>query len=173
MLLNWENTSATFPSFVENFSAWTTAVAQTAGDYSTFESQVKGIRTDNPLGWNSGGITDSYVATSTYANALTHEELDEYAASKAMYDLVGAYYVDTGMESQLKKTTFWSAFGEVMSVVGIVARGMSIVKGLGAPTASNSIHVAAVASINSVVVNKPRKPRKYKGFRGFSFFKKL
>ena len=90
-----------------------------------------------------------------------------------MYDLVGAYYVDTGMESQLKKTTFWSAFGDVMGVVGIVAGGMSIVKGLGAPTASNSIHVAVVKNINNVVVNNARKPSIYKGLRVFSCVLKI
>ena len=39
MLLNWENTSATFPNFVENFDAWSTVVAQAAGDYSKFEQE--------------------------------------------------------------------------------------------------------------------------------------
>ncbi len=134
MLLNWENTAATFPAFVENFSAWSTAVAQTAGDYKGFEEQVKGIRTDNPLGWNSGGITDSYVASSVYANSLTHEELDSYAAGAQMYNLVGAYYVDTGMVSAAKKSAFWNGVTDILSVASIVASGCSIFKGVSALT---------------------------------------
>ena len=134
MLLNWENTAATFPAFVENFSAWSTAVAQTAGDYSSFETQVKGIRTDNPLGWNSGGIKDSYVASSIYANSLTHEELDNAAASAQMYNLVGAYYVDTGMVSAAKKSAFWNGVTDILSVAGIVASGFSIANTVGALT---------------------------------------
>ena len=80
MLLNWENTSANFPNFVENFSAWSTLVAQAAGDYSQFEQQVKGIQTASPLGWASGGMQDSFITTSVYADALSEQEIAQLAA---------------------------------------------------------------------------------------------
>mgnify|MGYP003291384228 CR=1 FL=1 len=76
-LLNWENTAGSFPAFVENFSTWSTVVAQAAGDYANFEQQVKGIRSNNPLGWNSGGIQTGFVASSAYNQSFTDEELDE------------------------------------------------------------------------------------------------
>lgn len=131
LLNNWENTAGSFPAFVENFSSWSTLVAQTAGDYSAFEEQVRGIRSNNPLGWNTGGIQNGYVASSSYTNSFTDEQLDEAAAGIKMYDLVGAYYVDTGMVSYAKKQAFWNGFGDVLSVVGIVASGCALVKGLG------------------------------------------
>ena len=131
LLNNWENTAGSFPAFVENFSSWSTLVAQTAGDYSAFEEQVRGIRAANPLGWNTGGIQNGYVASSSYTNSFTDAELDEAAAAVQMYDLVGAYYVDTGMVSYAKKAAFWNGFGDVLSVVSIVASGCSLVKGLG------------------------------------------
>ena len=134
LLLNWENTAGSFPAFVENFSAWSTVVAQSAGDYAEFEEQVKGIKSANPLGWNSNGITAGQVVTSNYTNSMRDEDLDAYAASAYMYDLVGAYYVDTGMESYAKKAAFWNGFGDVLSVVSIVASGCSVVKGLSAAT---------------------------------------
>ena len=136
LLLDWENTAGSFPAFVENFSAWSTVVAQAAGDYSKFEQEVKGIRSNNPLGWNSGGIQTGQVASSTYNQTYTDEELDNYAASVAMYDLVGAYYVDTGMVSYAKTNAFWNGFGDVLSVVSIVASGCSVVKGLSAATSA-------------------------------------
>ena len=131
LLLNWENTAGSFPAFVENFSTWSTVVAQAAGDYANFEQQVKGIRSNNPLGWNSGGIQTGFVASSAYNQSFTDEELDEYAAGVQMYQQVGAYYVDTGMVSYAKKNAFWNGFGDVLSVVSIVASGCSLVKGLG------------------------------------------
>ena len=131
LLNNWENTAGSFPAFVENFSSWSTLVAQTAGDYSAFEEQVRGIRSNNPLGWNTGGIQNGYVASSSYTNSFTDAELDEAAAGVQMYNLVGAYYVDTGMVSYAKKQAFWNGFGDVLSVVSIVASGCSLVKGLG------------------------------------------
>ena len=131
LLNNWENTAGSFPAFVENFSSWSTLVAQTAGDYSAFEEQVRGIRSNNPLGWNTGGIQNGYVASSSYTNSFTDEQLDEAAAGVQMYNLVGAYYVDTGMVSYAKKQAFWNGFGDVLSVVSIVASGCSLVKGLG------------------------------------------
>ncbi len=126
LLDSWENTAATFPAFIENFSAWSTVVAQAAGNYADFETQVKGIRSDNPLGWNTGGIQDSRVATSTYASAYSHDELDQHAALRQFYDTVGAYYVDTGMVSYAKTAGFLNGLTDVLSVVSIVTAPFSL-----------------------------------------------
>lgn len=120
MLLNWENTSANFPNFVENFSAWSTLVAQAAGDYSAFEQQVQGIKTANPLGWASGGMQDSFITTSVYADSLSEQELAELAAYSEFHQLTGATYIDTGMVSYLKKADFWEGVELAMDVVSVV-----------------------------------------------------
>ena len=61
---SWDNTvSDHFTKFVENFGAWSSAVAASAGDYTQFEQAVQGIKSANPLGWNSGGATDTASAT--------------------------------------------------------------------------------------------------------------
>lgn len=122
MLLNWENTSANFPNFVENFSAWSTLVAQAAGDYSQFEQQVKGIQTSSPLGWASGGIQDSFITTSVYANALTEQEIADLAAQSQFHQLTGATYVDTGMVSFLNKSDIYEGI-ELALEVGTIFTG--------------------------------------------------
>lgn len=128
MLLNWENTSANFPNFVENFSAWSTLVAQAAGDYSQFEQQVQGIRTASPLGWASGGIQDSFITTSVYANALSEQEIADLAAQSQFHQLTGATYIDTGMVSFLNKSDIWEGVELVLDVATIVTGGFSVAK---------------------------------------------
>ena len=127
MLLNWENTSATFPNFVENFDAWSTVVAQAAGDYSKFEQEVQGIRSNNPLGWNSGGITDSYIATSSYANALTEDEIAVYASYSQMLALTNATYVDTGMVAFAKEYKKANIIDDVLTLGTALTLGTSSV----------------------------------------------
>ena len=127
MLLNWENTSATFPNFVENFDAWSTVVAQAAGDYSKFEQEVQGIRSNNPLGWNSGGITDSYIATSSYADALTEDEIAVYASYSQMLALTNATYVDTGMVAFAKEYKKANIIDDVLTLGTALTLGTSSV----------------------------------------------
>lgn len=128
MLLNWENTSANFPNFVENFDAWSTLVAQAAGDYSQFEQQVQGIRTASPLGWASGGMQDSFITNSVYANALTEQEIADLAAQSQFYQLTGAEYIDTGMVSFLNKSDIWEGIELALDVATIVTAGFSVAK---------------------------------------------
>jgi hypothetical protein len=145
MLLNWENTSANFPNFVENFSAWSTLVAQAAGDYSQFEQQVKGIQTASPLGWASGGMQDSFITTSVYADALSEQEIAQLAAVSEFHQLTGATYIDTGMVSYLKQQDFWEGVElglDVLSVVG----GIKTVKALVPQIKAASAMVTPVAS---------------------------
>lgn len=126
MLLNWENTSANFPNFVENFGAWSTLVAQAAGDYSNFESQVQGIRTGSPLGWASGGMQQSFIESSAYATALTEQEIADLASQSQFYQLTGATYIDTGMVSYLKKSDIMEGIGLALDVATIVTAGFSV-----------------------------------------------
>lgn len=131
MLLNWENTSANFPNFVENFDAWSTLVAQAGGDYSSFEQQVQGIRTASPLGWASGGIQDSFITTSVYANALSEQEIADLAAQSQFYELTNSTYIDTGMVSYLKKADFWEGVELALDVAAIVSACVTVPKWLG------------------------------------------
>lgn len=128
MLLNWENTSANFPNFVENFSAWSTLVAQAAGDYSQFEQQVKGIQTSSPLGWASGRMQDSFITTSVYADALSEQEIADLAAQSQFYQLTGATYVDTGMVSFLNKSDIYEGIELALDVATIVTAGFTVPK---------------------------------------------
>jgi hypothetical protein len=145
MLLNWENTSANFPNFVENFSAWSTLVAQAAGDYSAFEQQVQGIKTANPLGWASGGMQDSFITTSVYANSLSEQEIAELAAVSEFHQLTGATYIDTGMVSYLKQQDFWEGVELGLDVVSVVS-GIKTVKALVPQIKAASAMVTPVAS---------------------------
>lgn len=131
MLLNWENTSANFPNFVENFDAWSTVVAQAGGDYSQFEQQVQGIKTANPLGWASGGMQDSFITTSVYADALSEQEIANLASQSQFYQLTNSTYVDTGMVSYLKKADFWEGVELALDVATIVTAGVTVPKWLG------------------------------------------
>lgn len=128
MLLNWENISSNFPNFVENFDAWSTLVAQAAGDYSQFEQQVQGIRTASPLGWASGGLQDSFISTSVYANALSEQEIADLAAQSQFYQLTGATYIDTGMVSFLNKSDIYEGIELALEVGTIFVGGFKAAK---------------------------------------------
>ena len=162
LLNSWENTASTFPNFVNNFSAWSTLVAQAAGDYSKFEEAVQGIRSANPLGWNTGGITESYVASSPYANSYTHDELDQMSALAAFYDPVGANYTDTGMVSYANKSIGWNIFTDLLSVASIIASGCSIFKALkpaaqAANTVANAGQTVAKETVGEVAEQVGKK----------------
>lgn len=126
MLLNWENTSSTFGSFINNFDNWNKAVAMASGNYAEFVNKVQGLRDTNPLGMTSGGITEAYTNTGYYSS-FDEALIDTAAAhvgSFVAYNGIG--YFDTGsvaLEEQRKTAAIWS-FGlnlvaDVLSVVGI------------------------------------------------------
>lgn len=135
---SWDNVVGKhFPAFVENFSAWSTVVAQTAGDYSKFEQEVRGIRNANPLGWNSGGITDSHSATDAfYSTAMTDAELQQVRNQIQFHQLTGATYCDTGMTSYLTKGTVIQVVGDILDVGATVGLGYL---GMGAGLAISNI----------------------------------
>lgn len=126
MLLNWENTSSTFGSFINNFDNWNKAVAMASGNYAEFVNKVQGLRDTNPLGMTSGGITEAYTNTGYYSSfdeALI-DTAAAYVGSFVAYNGLG--YFDTGsvaLEEQRKTAAMWS-FGlnfvaDVLSVIGI------------------------------------------------------
>lgn len=147
---SWDNTVGDhFTKFVENFSAWSSAVAQSSGDYSQFEQAVKGIKSANPLGWNSGGATDTASATGFYSTALTEQEITDLAAQAQFYQLTGADYVDTGMVSYAKKKKVWNTVQTVLAVGSIVSSGctmFSMVKTAGLLTPASTALVPVTAS---------------------------
>ena len=126
MLLNWENTSSTFGSFINNFDNWNKAVAMASGNYAEFVNKVQGLKDANPLGMTSGGITEAYTNTGYYSSfdeALI-DTASAYIGPFVAYNGLG--YFDTGsvaLEEQRKTAAMWS-FGlnlvaDVLSVVGI------------------------------------------------------
>ena len=138
---SWDNTvSDHFTKFVENFGAWSSAVAASAGDYTQFEQAVQGIKSANPLGWNSGGATDTASATGFYSNALSEQDIADLAAQAQFYQLTGATYVDTGMVAYAEKKKIWNTVQTVLAVGSIVGAGFSI-----APAISGGLFTVAPA----------------------------
>ena len=124
---SWDNTvSDHFTKFVENFGAWSTAVAASAGDYTQFEQAVKGIKSASPLGWNSGGATDTASATGFYSTAMTDQQIADYAAKAQFHQLTGATYVDTGMVAYAEVKKKWNVAQTIFAVGGLVTSGFSI-----------------------------------------------
>lgn len=120
LLLSWDNISGCFPEFVQNFDNWSYLVAAASGNYAQFEADVNAFKNANPLGVNSGGRTNSFIADSQFANAFTQQELDDFASQAQFYQLTGATYIDTGMVSYLKKSDFWEGVGLALDVATIV-----------------------------------------------------
>lgn len=128
MLLDWDNTSANFDSFVNKFNNWSTLVTQAAGNYSQFESDISGFKQANPLGVTSGGITDAYTNTGYYSNTVSSDDIDALLAASQYYQLTGATYIDTGMVSYLKKSDIFEGIELALDAVTIVASSAKVVK---------------------------------------------
>lgn len=126
LLLSWDNISGCFPEFVNNFDNWSYLVASASGDYSQFESDVQAFKNANPLGVKSGGRTSSFIADSQFANALTQQELDDYASQAQFYELTGATYIDTGMVSYLKKQDILEGIGLALDFATIIGGTVSV-----------------------------------------------
>lgn len=126
LLLSWDNISGCFPEFVDNFDNWSYLVAAASGNYSQFEQDVQAFKNANPLGVNSGGRQNSFISDSAFANALTQQELDDYASKAQFYQLTGATYIDTGMVSYLKKSDIWEGIGLALDIATIVAGGCAV-----------------------------------------------
>lgn len=102
LLLSWDNISSNFPNFMDNFENWSALVAKASGDYSQFEADVAAFKNANPLGVTSAGATQGAVATSSYNNSLTAEEIAELDVATVFYEPTGATYIDTGMVKYAK-----------------------------------------------------------------------
>lgn len=136
LLLDWENTSSNFDSFVNNFEKWSALVAKSAGDYQAFEQRVNGLKTDHPLGMtavdaNGKGLTSNYI-DSSYYSTYTNENFENQASQLGeLKEFNGASYIDTNMvlrEEQRKTGAKW-AFGlNTVSTVLSVVGGSGIVK---------------------------------------------
>ncbi len=105
LVLNWDNTSSTFPNFVDNFGNWSTLIAQSAGKYSEFEQKIAASKVSNPLGVTSGGISSSYVNTSSY-RAYANSNIEGYNTAvgnlNSLNAITGVDYVCTDTASLLK-----------------------------------------------------------------------
>jgi hypothetical protein len=119
LLLSWDNISSNFPNFVDNFENWSALVAKASGDYSQFEADVAGFKNANPLGVTSKGATQGAVATSSYNNSLTAEEIAELDVATVFYEPTGATYIDTGMVAYAKQHKTMNIVGDVLNVVSI------------------------------------------------------
>ena len=150
LLLSWDNISSNFPNFVDNFENWSALVAKASGDYSQFEADVAGFKNANPLGVTSKGATQGAVATSSYNNSLTAEEIAELDVATVFYEPTGATYIDTGMVAYAKQHRTMNIVGDVLNVVSIA---LSVVQVGAAVKAASSVVQAGVQTTALTVVD--------------------
>lgn len=148
LLLSWDNISSNFPNFMDNFENWSALVAKASGDYSQFEADVAAFKNANPLGVTSAGATQGAVATSSYNNSLTAEEIAELDVATVFYEPTGATYIDTGMVAYAKQHKTMNIVGDVLNVVSIA---LSVVQVGAAVKAATSV-VQAGASTTALAV---------------------
>lgn len=126
LLLDWDNTSSNFDNFVTNFENWSTIIAQSAGDYSKFETDVKGFKEANPLGVTSGGISTAYTNTSVYHN-YKQENYQQYETDlnnlKDLYAITGVEYITTDTATLLKnhKIAAYAMLGGDIASLALIA----------------------------------------------------
>ena len=151
LLLSWDNISSNFPNFVDNFENWSALVAKASGDYSQFEADVAGFKNANPLGVTSKGATQGAVATSSYNNSLTAEEIAELDVATVFYEPTGAAYIDTGMVAYAKQHRTMNIVGDVLNVVSIA---LSVVQvGAAVKAATSVVQAGAQTTALTVVSN--------------------
>lgn len=158
LLLNWENTSANFNSYIDKFSDWCELIASTGGQYSQFEQRVYGFKETNPFGTAGVGLTSNYVETSEYAD-LDGESLDDLKASLLpLYSMTGAEYIDTGAIDSENSRKVWawvdwgvSAVGVALDVVGIGFASKLATSG--AKTATTSLSTVVRSNADDVFVD--------------------
>lgn len=125
--LDWDNFSSNFPNFVANFNNWATAVATANNDYSQFEQDVQGFRDTHKFGVAAAeGMTASFVDTGYYADAYSEEDLAKLREMAHFYELTGATYIDTGMESFAKRNTAFNVVTDLLSVAAVAASGVTV-----------------------------------------------
>ena len=138
MLLNWENTSSTFGSFINNFDNWNKAVAMASGNYTEFVNKVQRLRDTNPLGMTSGGITEAYTKTGYYSDfdQMLVDTAAAYIGEFRAYNELG--YYDTGRVALEKQRKVMAG---VMTAVNVVSIALSA---WGAGAAIKSIGMPAI-----------------------------
>ncbi len=131
LLLDWENSSSNFPSYVAKFGNWATVIAQSAGDYSEFEKAIAGFKDEKDgayLGAASGGIHDNYINTSYY-NQYQVENYQSFLADvnnmRPLYQLTGATYATTDSESILNRHKIATYVVGGLDILGLLWTGMA------------------------------------------------
>ena len=121
LLLDWDNTSSDFPSFVTNFENWANLIANAAGAYQQFEQDIANTKVNNPLGTSSAGLQQAYTSIGNYSGYDSSAALNVHS----FVGLSGMGYIDTDMESyekQRKTSAMWSfglnAVSTILSVIG-------------------------------------------------------
>lgn len=126
LLLDWENTSSNFDSFVTNFENWATLVAQSSGNYAQFENDIMKIKTENPLGATSNGIDKAYTTSGYYGKFSS----DNFNTSAFLTDSFSAYdglrYIDTNRVALEKERQTNAAISFGVQTVSTVLSVMSI-----------------------------------------------
>jgi len=139
LLLDWENTSASFPNFVSNFENWAALIAKSAGSYQEFEQKVNGLKTSNPLGMSAidasgNSMTTNYI-DSSYYRQYSNDNIDkfkiDYGNLNELYNITGVDYVVTDSESILRTHKIVSG----LMLVGDIA-SLAIVAWTSLPTAT-------------------------------------
>lgn len=151
LLLSWDNISSNFPNFVDNFENWSALVAKASGDYSQFEADVAAFKNANPLGVTSAGATQGAVATSSYNNSLTAEEIAELDVATVFYEPTGATYIDTGMVEYAKQHKTMNIVGDVLNVVSIALAAVQV--GSAVKAASSVVQAGTQTTALAVVGN--------------------
>ena len=162
LLLSWDNLSSDFPQFVDNFENWSALVAKASGDYSQFEADMAAFNNANPLGVYSAGATSGAVATSSYNDSLTTQEIADIDVATTFYEKTGATYIDTGMVEYAKQHKKNNIIGDVLNVAsialsavqigGAVKAAGSVVKA-GASAAAGSVDDVAIAGAKGVATS--------------------
>lgn len=134
LLLDWKNTASNFPSFVDKFNSWSTVVVQSANDYSKFETEVKGFKDANPLGFASGGITQNHIESSTlnqYADANIQQHNQDAANLAALHALTPGEYERSDAQKALaihKGVAVATCAADVVALLGIGAHFGGMIK---------------------------------------------
>lgn len=159
LLLSWDNMSSDFPMFVDNFENWSALVAKASGDYSQFEADMAAFNNANPLGVNSAGAEYGAVATSSYNDSLTTDEIAELDAATFFYEQTGAEYVDTGMVKYAKTHKTLNIITDAIEIVSFIPVAGAAGKAVGSAvkTGAKAAGKAASKTATKVVAKQAAK----------------
>jgi len=160
LLLDWDNTSSNFDSFVESFNNWAALIAQSSGNYAEFEKKVAGLTKANPLGLTSNGKKKNYIEKSPYTD-YTKENLE--STSKELSPYSGSVYYETNSiekeQERLKndKSAFaWNAVGTGLTFFGLKGMAKAGKVATNATTALSTSTASNVANSSSSILGKAK-----------------